>query len=327
MNIWHPSPGETLLARIPVTFATGAAMPVRGMRWFRDVERNDIQAELSGWPEGPTYTARSAGGAMGRGALTNLGFFLGNVLAAIVSSLAPGTQGSFGDAGSKTSDDPANEVDDFPVLWGAPGTIARSLPWQLDPARRDQQRYRTHLIVTDRRVIVVGLAHRERGEKPPVEDVVLWETPRSNIAEVVRRDFKGGDDFRILFADGSWCRLSSHWRSLAMEYLVDHPDLVPLTSLTPAQRETVEAFVAAQPPDASPPAVTRHECGCYGVEVLAPSTTTSFYGIHGESMTMDAHGAEVGISGYHLEDWSPEEVRELRSQHVPVAPSYRDSQG
>ncbi|PWI17424.1 hypothetical protein DI272_27135 [Streptomyces sp. Act143] len=187
----------------------------------------------------------------------------------------------------------------------------------------DQKRYRTHLIVTDQRVIVVGLHHRERGTQPPVDDEVLWETPRSNIAEVVRRDFKGGNDFRILFTDGSWCRLYSHWRRLAMEYLADHPALVPLTSLTPAQRKTVEVFASAQAPDASAPAITRRACGCYGVEILAPSTTTAFYGIHGESMTMDADGTEVDVTEYHLEDWSPEELRELRSRHAPEPPSGR----
>jgi hypothetical protein len=41
MNVWKPAPEETLLARVPVTFATGAAMRVRGRRWFRDAERND----------------------------------------------------------------------------------------------------------------------------------------------------------------------------------------------------------------------------------------------------------------------------------------------
>ncbi|NUP23152.1 MAG: hypothetical protein HOZ81_45275 [Streptomyces sp.] len=51
-----------------------------------------------------------------------------------------------------------------------------------------------------------------------------------------------------------------------------------------------------------------------------PSTTTSFYGIHGESMTMDAHGVEIGITEYHLEDWSPEELHELRRLHVQPPP-------
>lgn len=61
MTIWQPEPGETLLGRAPMTFATGAAMRVKGMRWFRDTERNDIQGELPGWPEGPVYTTRSTG--------------------------------------------------------------------------------------------------------------------------------------------------------------------------------------------------------------------------------------------------------------------------
>ena len=72
MNIWQTEPGEMLLGRAPVTFATGAAMRVRGMRWFRDTERNDIQNELPGWPEGPSFTARSTGSTVGLKTLKDL---------------------------------------------------------------------------------------------------------------------------------------------------------------------------------------------------------------------------------------------------------------
>ncbi len=58
--------------------------------------------------------------------------------------------------------EPRDELEDFPVLWAAPGTLARTLPWRLDPARSDQRRSRTHLIVTDHRLVVVGLPFNER---------------------------------------------------------------------------------------------------------------------------------------------------------------------
>lgn len=48
MGMWKAGPGEKVLARVSVTFATGAAMRVRGRRWFRDEERNDIQGVLDG---------------------------------------------------------------------------------------------------------------------------------------------------------------------------------------------------------------------------------------------------------------------------------------
>src|SRR4051794_17681102 len=55
MATWTPAPGEALLARDAIVFATGTASRVSGLRWFRDTQRNDIQAELPGWPEGPSY--------------------------------------------------------------------------------------------------------------------------------------------------------------------------------------------------------------------------------------------------------------------------------
>ncbi|MFD5158391.1 hypothetical protein ACFWMJ_10010 [Streptomyces hawaiiensis] len=43
-----------------------------------------------------------------------------------------------------------NEIDDFPVMWAAPGTLARTAPWQLDPDRRPK-----------------GLQHRPGPHQPP----------------------------------------------------------------------------------------------------------------------------------------------------------------
>ena len=66
MSVWEPEADEVLLARAPVTFASGATTRVSGMRWFRDQHRADIQGELVGWPPGPTYTAHSASGTVVR---------------------------------------------------------------------------------------------------------------------------------------------------------------------------------------------------------------------------------------------------------------------
>ncbi|MFI7020733.1 hypothetical protein [Streptomyces sp. NPDC050164] len=324
MNVWQPAAGETLLARVPVTFASGAAMRVRGRRWFRDTERNDIQRELDGWPEGPTHAARSMGGAVTGSALRGTALTVGVLFMAFLSAFGGNLSGPSSRSGSGSSDDPADEVEDFPVMWAAPGTIARTLPWQLDPARSKQKHYRTHLIVTDSRLVIVGMPFSERDYKR-VDDTVLWETPRAAIGSIERRDFKDGDDVKVIFTDGSWCRLRTSGRDRLMRYLVDRLDFVPLDSLTPAQRETAETFASAHAPDAGPPVVTRSECGCFRVEVLAPSTTNAFFGHSTRDMVMDVDGNTVDLSQYHLEDWSLEGLATRRRLRAPEPPSGRSS--
>jgi hypothetical protein len=319
MTIWQPDPGEAFLARVPVTFATGSAMRVRGMRWFRDTERNDIQSELEGWPEGPTYASRSTGRATTLTVLKTAAIAAAVLTWGILSAQGGSVGPSASKSGSKTSDDHADEVEDFPVLWAAPGTIARTLPWQLDPARLNQKHYRTHMIVTDRRLVIVDLPFHE-WDRTLIDDEVLWETPRSTIRAVERRDFEDGDDVKIVFTDGSWCRLETRARHHLLRYLVDRREPLPLESLTPAQRKTAEAFASAHAPDAGPPIVTRSECGCYLVEVLAPSAVDSFHGHSEEDMLMDADGAEVNLGQYHLEDWSPEAQHEMRSLPAKMRP-------
>lgn len=319
-DYWHPDPGETLLARTPVTFASGAAMRVRGMRWFRDTERNDIQGELSqlaGWPEGPVYRPRSGGGSLGLNVLKGGAIAVGVVIMGILSSQG-GSVGPGGSTkGSHKPHDRADEVEDFPVMWAAPGTIARTLPWQLDPGRCKQKHYRTHAILTDRRLLIVGLPYTEK-RRETVKDEVLWETPRSTIGAVERRDFKDVDDVKVVFTDGSWCRLTSLWRERLTRYLTDQPDLVPLESLTPAQRGTAKAFAAAHAPDAGPPLITRNLCGCFRVAAVAPSTADGFFGISDRSMVMDADASEVDLMKWHWEDYPPESQEELRSlRHRP----------
>ncbi|MEU3518755.1 hypothetical protein ABZ770_26330 [Streptomyces sp. NPDC006654] len=203
-HAWKPPAGEELAARAPVSFATGAADRVKGRRWFRDPERQDIQGELPGWPTGPTYRPRSRFGPIARAVLTAA--FLIGLFALVVASGSNTPSGGPGGSDSLGgSEDPENEEQDFPVLWAAPGTIARTLPWELDPARRPDTDV-THLVLTDRRLLVLG------GLKDPRDpwEEVLWETDLSTVATVERRPFSiAGRDFRITFTDGSWCRLTS----------------------------------------------------------------------------------------------------------------------
>ncbi|KOV60987.1 hypothetical protein ADL01_32295 [Streptomyces sp. NRRL WC-3618] len=306
MDIWQPERGETLLARALVTFATGAAPRVSGMRWFRDTERNDIQHELPGWPEGPVYTARSTGGVAGRNTVKGAAIALGlGFLAALSFGGANVTSGggnNYMKSGSATPDDRDNEVLDFPVMWAAPGTIARTLPWQLDPARSPEKHYRTHAIVTDRRLVIVGFPYSKKNDKL-IEDVVLWEIPLDKISQVKPRRYKTGTDAEIVFSDGSWCRLRSPARRKFTRYLLPH-ELIRLDALTPEQRSTVENFLReSDVPNSAFPVVSHHPCGHYRIEVVVPSKVDSFFGISENSMLMDAQGAEVEIADYHPDDF------------------------
>ncbi|MGW7419752.1 hypothetical protein ACWGJB_06730 [Streptomyces sp. NPDC054813] len=197
---WKPPEGEELVARARVSFATGAAPRVLGRRWFRDPERRDIQVELTGWPGGPSYRPRSwFERVLWDGAVAVI-----TVLLTLVVGLLGGSTGE-PDGGLGRSDDPENEEKDFPVLWAAPGALARTLPWRLDPDRRPRTDV-TELVLTDRRLLVVGGLTDPR---EPWEDV-LWETDLGLVAAVERRPYSvGGRDFRVVFEDGSWCRLTS----------------------------------------------------------------------------------------------------------------------
>ena len=305
MNIWQPVPGESLLVRAPVTFATGAAMPVRGMRWFRDPERNDIQHELQGWPDGPSFTARSTTRAAGRSFLKGAALTAGVALMAFLSAFGGNITagGSSGESGSDTPDDRADEVEDFPVMWAAPGTIAQTLPWQLDPARADKKRSTTHLIVTDRRLVVVGLPYDQKNLEL-IDDEVLWQCARTDVARLETRDFKDGTDFKLIFADESWCRLASFKRSRLTRYLAPPRDLIPLESLTPQQRDTISSYAAElQMPDSVWPIITRNPTGRIRVEVLLPKRYTSAFGASEEVITMDSDGKRLSFEDYLTEDF------------------------
>lgn len=301
MNVWQPEAGETLIARAPVTFATGAATRVKGMRWFRDTGRNDIQSELAGWPEGPTYAARSTGDTVARNTVKGAAIAVGVAVMGLLSSQSGSVGPGHSDKGSDTSQDHPDEVEDFPVMWAAPGTIARTLPWQLDPGRCDQKSYRTHAVITDRRLIIVGFPY-VKGKESVIDDELLWETPRSTIERVELREFKIGNDAKIIFTDGSWCRVSSIVRERLTRYLIEPLAFIPLDSLTPAQRNTAEAFAAAQAPDAQPPLVKQNPCGCFRIEVLAASRTNASFGHSGLNTVMNADGRELKLTERHPED-------------------------
>ncbi|MFE9608317.1 hypothetical protein [Streptomyces sp. NPDC006012] len=302
MNIWQPEPGETLLARAPVTYATGAAMSVRGMRWFRDTDRNDIQHELPGWPEGPSYAARSAGGTAALKSLKGAGMVVGTAFMALLSAAGGNIAGPSDNSGSDTPDEPADEVEDFPVMWAAPGSIARTLPWQLDPGRTDQKHQLTHAIVTDRRLVVVELPYDKKNDEA-IDDEVLWQCPRTDISKIELKDFRDGHDFKVVFMDGSWSRLTSTSRRKLTRYLEITPELLPLDSLTSQQRTVVSAFAAeVNMPDSVSPIITRNPCGHYIVDILLPSRFTSIFGASEQSLVMDEKGQEVDPREYHPED-------------------------
>ncbi|MFJ8793271.1 hypothetical protein [Streptomyces sp. NPDC102462] len=302
MNIWQPEPGEMLLGRAPVTFATGAAMRVRGMRWFRDTERNDIQDELPGWPEGPSFTARSTGSTVGLKTLKGAAIVVGATFMAVLSAAGGNIATPSSDSGSDRPDEPSNEVEDFPVMWAAPGTVARTLPWQLDPGRTDQKHQRTHAIVTDRRLVIVSLPYNKKSVEA-IDDEVLWECARTDISGIELKDFKDGNDFKVTFVDGSWCRLRAFGRRKLTRYLEHTPNLLPLDSLTPQQRAAVLEFAAnVEMPDSVSPIITRNTCGHYNVDILLPRRFTSAFGASEESLVMDDDGREVDPREYHPED-------------------------
>ncbi|CAM5361971.1 putative protein OS=Streptomyces fumanus OX=67302 GN=GCM10018772_60570 PE=4 SV=1 [Streptomyces fumanus] len=305
MTIWQPDSGETLLARSPVTFATGAAPRVRGMRWFRDPDRNDIQHELPGWPEGPSFIARSVGGGVAERSLRGAAVAAGVAVMAFLSSAGGNLSGgSTADGeGSDTPDVPQDEVEDFPVMWAAPGGIARTLPWQLDPGRENQKLFTTHLIVTDRRLVIVHLPYYGK-ELGRIEDDVLWQCTRSDIQQVTRRNFKDGTDFVIAFVDGSWCRLRSIRRVQLLRYLAPPRDLLALTDLAPDQKKTVLAFAEEHESPGTPfPIVSRNPTGRLRVETFPLSRYTSAFGAAEVNITMDSDGRKVDVGDYLPEDF------------------------
>lgn len=258
---WNPA-AEDQLFRVTVKFATGMAPAVSGSRWFRDTERNDIQGELAEWPDGPVFAPRTPGDQAarraGRGFLSAI-----PVIANIVANIGGAGGSPFGGgAGSGKPEEPENEVDDFPVMWAAPGTLARTVPWQLDPGRRPEG-YLTDLVLTSRRLLFLGEAE------------VLAEFPRESIAEARQMEFSRiGADMRITFADDSWIRLFTGNPTNAERLagiLNGVVRAVPESALTDAQRARVARLVAHLRGSVQPPVYTRYPSGIVRVEVGVPS--------------------------------------------------------
>ncbi|MGW5619039.1 hypothetical protein [Streptomyces sp. NPDC003877] len=122
------------LARYPVAFATGTAASVKGRRSFRDRQRNDSEALLPGWPERGAFKVRRLPGRVG----VRIGNTLSGALSVVWGILSELLGGGVTDPepGRGKLEDRENEVDDFPVMWGAEQDTARGLPWQFDPSRR-----------------------------------------------------------------------------------------------------------------------------------------------------------------------------------------------
>ncbi|MFD6436793.1 hypothetical protein [Streptomyces venezuelae] len=265
---WYPNPDEQLLLRTSARFATGLAPAVSGSRWFRDLERRDVQGQLAGWPPGPTYQLRSAGDKAAR--RTGRALLVGIPLVAnLIANLGGASGTPLGDVpGRGRPDEPENEVHDFPVMWAAPGSLARTVPWQLDPGRRPEDCV-TDLVLTDRRLLFLAT---RKGSLEKAE--TLGEFAHDTVAEVRRMKFSEVNaDVRITFTDGSWVRLS-----------VGNPDnaerleqvlggavrMLAESELSEGQLDRVARFMADLPKTAHPPTYSRLRSGVTLVESRIP---------------------------------------------------------
>jgi hypothetical protein len=263
--------------RANVAFATGLAPRVAGLRSFRDTERRDIEAELSGWPPGPGFTPRGKADRAGVRALDIALLGIPRLINMIANIPAPsGTLVGEPHSPGKAQD-PENEVEDFPVMWAAEGTVARTLPWQLDPARRPK-RYRTELVLTDQRLIVLGV-DAAAGLAPADE---LWQTLRDAVATMEHLAYPDkGSDVRVRFTDGSWTRWEVGNAAKLVSRFRGERQSVTEDGLTPQQRERVAALVADPPlsvsrsvgtvlPVTEPPSLERFPDGTVAVELRVP---------------------------------------------------------
>ncbi|MDQ0930376.1 hypothetical protein [Streptomyces turgidiscabies] len=285
---WYPAADEDLLLRATAKFATGVAPAVAGSRWFRGPERDDIQDELTGWPPGPAYSPHTVGDQTARRA--GRAFLVGIPLIANLIANIGGASGSpFGDVPVRGKpEEPENEVHDFPVMWAAPGTFARTVPWQLDPGRRPEG-YTTDLVLTSRRLLFLGT---RSGTLDKAD--VLGEYARESIAGARRMKFSEvGADVRVTFADQSWIRLftgSPDTAERLAEFLSGAAQGLPESALSDAQRQRVSRFVVDLPDTAQSPVYTRLPSGIVLVEARVPAKAgRGLFETH--SILMDDSGA------------------------------------
>lgn len=284
---WYPSADEDLQLRTMAKFATGVSPAVAGSRWFRDTERNDIQSELPGWPEGPSYALHSTGDRAAQ--RTGRAFMVGIPLIANLIANIGGASGSpFGDVPVRGKpEEPENEVQDFPVMWAAQGSLARTVPWQLDPARRPKG-YTTDLVLTSRRLLFLGT---QTGTLDKAD--VLAEFPRDSLAGAERMKYSELEaDVRLTFTDQSWVRLFAGNPDSAerlCQLLAGQVRAVPQSELTSGQRDRLTRFLAELPANAQPPSLTRLPSGILMVEVRVPSKAAK--DIH------ETHSILMGPSG------------------------------
>lgn len=218
-----PEPGEQLEWLYGAVFATGIADPVRGQRWFRDFARHDIEPllEQAGWPSRrPQAQPDSDGiaGKAGRGAAAAVQSAVFSVfsLAGGGKATPGGEVATMAGRPDKKAMDLADEHDDFPVMWAGQDTIARSVPWQLDPSRRPDG-VRTLVILTSHRVAVTAILGGKRDYistqiKRELPRRLLWQVSRDGLVEVEQCPYSvNRADFRLRFTDGSWVRLREEY--------------------------------------------------------------------------------------------------------------------
>ncbi|MEW2522136.1 hypothetical protein [Actinacidiphila alni] len=287
---WQPAPGEVLQMRWPIEFATGVAPLVEGRRSFRGADRRDIERELQAeedWPGRPEFAVLDAGEQRGQRAVNGLLRWVPTVVGAIVNLGGPSGVG--GDPREprdpSESREPENEVQDFPVMWAERGTLARTVPWELDPDRVEH--LATDLAVTDRTVYVLGY-----GPKSPDAAEVLWSTPRSTVTTAEVMPYSGTyPDLRLTFADGSWIRLNAKATSqtqLLVNAVNGTSRVIPDADLTDAQRAQVTETARRFKADSSrPPVFTRLPSGLVHAELRRAGGK----GGSPISLCMDADGA------------------------------------
>lgn len=285
---WYPESGETPLFRGAAVFASGRAPKVADKRWFRDDQGRDISAALPGWPPAPTYEAKDGKAAKAGRGLGFLGKATAVVIAGTVEMLSPAGGSNINIKGSDGAQptDPGLEVEDFPVMVAAAGSTASTAPFQLDPDRRPDSRYRTDLQLTDQRLVVLGSASAER----PAE--VLWSLPLSQVAGARQHAFSThGADVSVVFADGSWIRLDLGSSGSAAKVVAVLSGQTEPVLLNPAQQATVDQFTQALPkPVELVVTAVDAAAGIVSIEVKAPMRNEMK---SRGSITLDAAGKPV----------------------------------